>query len=109
MCLDSDELIGRYRKEFASLFVSVSCQGEYLSCKSRKFKKLCSNLEGKSLQALVPRKYSLKVIRHKPPLPGLLVHALPDLNHNRIDDNTKPMEHWCIATVALSSGYFMMS
>ena len=26
-------------------------------------------------------------------LPGLPVHALPVLNHNRTDHNTKPMEH----------------
>ena len=41
-----------------------------------------------------------KVIRHNPPLTGLPVHALPVLNHDRTDHNTKPMEHWCIATVA---------
>ena len=46
-----------------------------------------------------------KVIRHNPPLPGLPVHALPVLNHDRIDHNTKPMEHWCTATVAWSSYY----
>ena len=41
-----------------------------------------------------------KVTRHNPPLTGLPVHALPVLNHDRTDHNTKPMEHWCIATVA---------
>ena len=30
-----------------------------------------------------------KVIRHNPPLTGLSVHALPVLNHNRTDHNTK--------------------
>ena len=35
-----------------------------------------------------------------PQLPGLLVHALPVLNHNQIDHSTKQMECWCIATVA---------
>ena len=30
-----------------------------------------------------------KVIRHNPPLPGLPVHALSDLNHDRNDHNTK--------------------
>ena len=30
-----------------------------------------------------------KVIRHNPPLSGLPVHALPVLNHNRTDHNTK--------------------
>ena len=37
---------------------------------------------------------------HNPPLAGLPVHALPILNHDQTDHNTKPMEHWCIATVA---------
>ena len=41
-----------------------------------------------------------KVICRNPPLPGELVHALPDLNHNQTNHNTKLMEHWCIATVA---------
>ena len=40
-----------------------------------------------------------------PPLPGLLVHALPVLNHDWTDHNTAPMEHWCIATVAWNSCY----
>ena len=34
-----------------------------------------------------------KVIRHNPPLPGLPVLE-PDMNHDRTDHNTKPMEHW---------------
>ena len=50
-----------------------------------------------------------KVIHHNPPLPGLPVHTLPILNHNRTDHNTKPMEHWCIATVAWTSCYCMTS
>ena len=41
-------------------------------------------------------KFADKVIRHNPPLPGLPVHALPVLNHDWTDHNTKPMEHWCI-------------
>ena len=36
--------------------------------------------------------YADKVIRHNPPLPGLLVHALHVLKHDQIDPNTKPME-----------------
>ena len=31
---------------------------------------------------------------HNPPLSVLLDHALPVLNHNRTDHNTKPMQHW---------------
>ena len=50
-----------------------------------------------------------KVIRHNPPLPGLTIHALPVLNHNPTDHNTKPMEYWCIATVAWTSCYCMKS
>ena len=41
-----------------------------------------------------------KVTRHNTPLPGLQLHTLPDLNHDRTDHNTKPMKHWCIARVA---------
>ena len=37
---------------------------------------------------------------HNPPLPGLPVHALPLLNHDRTDHNTKLMKHLCIATVS---------
>ena len=48
-----------------------------------------------------------KVIRQNPPLPGLPVHALPVLNHDRTDHNTKLMEHWYIATVAWTSCYCM--
>ena len=36
------------------------------------------------------------------PLPGLPDHALPVMNQDRTDHNTKPMEQWCIATVAWS-------
>ena len=43
--------------------------------------------------------FSIEVLHHNPPLPGLPDHTLPVLNHDRIDHNTKPMEHWCIATV----------
>ena len=39
------------------------------------------------------------VLCHNPPLSGLLDPALPVLNHNQPDHNTKPMEHWCIVTV----------
>ena len=42
--------------------------------------------------------YADKVKHHNPVLPGLLVQVLPVLNHDRTDHNTKPMEHWCIAT-----------
>ena len=48
--------------------------------------------------------FASKVIRHNPPLPGLLVHALPVLNHDRTDHNTKLMEYRCIATVAWTVG-----
>ena len=41
-----------------------------------------------------------KVTRHYPPLQGPPVYALPVLNQDRTDHNTKPMEHLCIATVA---------
>ena len=34
-------------------------------------------------------------VRSGRPLPGLPDHALPVLNHDRTDHNTKPMEHWC--------------
>ena len=50
-----------------------------------------------------------KVIRHNPPLPCPPIHALPVLNHDRINHNTNPMEHWCIATVAWTSGNCMTS
>ena len=40
------------------------------------------------------------VLCHNPPSPGLPDHTLPVLNHDRTGHNTKPMEHWCIATVA---------
>ena len=43
-----------------------------------------------------------KLIPHNPPLPGLPVHAWPVLIHVRTDHNRKPMEHGCIATVALN-------
>ena len=49
------------------------------------------------------------VIRHNPLLPCIPVHTLPVLNHDRIDHNTKPMEHWCIATVVWTSYYCMTS
>ena len=45
------------------------------------------------------------MIRHNPPLPGLPAHALPALNHDRTDHNTKPMGHWCIATVVWTTYY----
>ena len=35
--------------------------------------------------------------------------ALPDSNHDRTDHNTKPMEHWRIATVAWTGCYCMTS
>ena len=49
-----------------------------------------------------------KVIRHNPPLPGLLVHTLPVFNHTRTDHNTKPVMHQCIK-LARSSCYCMTS
>ena len=51
--------------------------------------------------------FSIEVLCHNPRLPGLPDHALPVLNHDQTDHNTKPMEHWCIATVAWSSYYCM--
>ena len=48
-----------------------------------------------------------EVLRNNPPLPDLPYHALPVLNKDRTDHNTKPMEHSCIATVAWSSYYYM--
>ena len=45
--------------------------------------------------------FTSEVSCHNPPLPGLLDHALPVLNHDQTDHNTKPMEHWCIATVSV--------
>ena len=51
------------------------------------------------VQKYVLSVFASKVLRHNPPLPGLPDHALPILNHDRTDHNTKPMEHWCIATV----------
>ena len=59
-----------------------------------------------SLQDVYSFLFTDKVIRHNPPLP---VRALPSLNHDRNDHNTKPMEHWCIATVAWPSYYCMTS
>ena len=56
-----------------------------------------------------PFLFAHKVIRHNPPLPGLPVHALPDLKHDQTDHNAKPMEHWCIATVAQTICYCMTS
>ena len=44
------------------------------------------------------RVFADKVIRYNPSLPGQLVHALPVLNHNRIDHHTQPMDHRFIAT-----------
>ena len=46
-----------------------------------------------------------KVIHHNPQLPGLPVHALLILNHDRTDHNTNSVEHWCMVTVAWSSYY----
>ena len=34
-------------------------------------------------------KFADKVIRHNPPLPGVPIHALPDLNHDGNDHNKK--------------------
>ena len=50
--------------------------------------------------------FSMEVLHHNAPLPGLLGHAFPVLNHDRLFDgsHTKPMEYWCIA-VTLSSYY----
>ena len=33
--------------------------------------------------------FSIEVLRHNPPLPGLPDHALPVLNHDRTDHNKK--------------------
>ena len=37
--------------------------------------------------------FSIKVLCHNPPLPDLLDHTLPVLNHDQTDHNTKPMAH----------------
>ena len=49
------------------------------------------------------------MICHNPPVPGLPVHALPVLNHDWTDHNRKPMEHWCIGTLAWTSWYCVTS
>ena len=36
--------------------------------------------------------FSIEVLCHNPPLSGLPDHALPVLNHDQTDHNTKPME-----------------
>ena len=38
--------------------------------------------------------FAIEVLCHNPP--GLPDHVLPVLNHDRIDQNAKSMEHWCI-------------
>ena len=43
-----------------------------------------------------------KVICHNPPLPGLLVHALPDLNHDQTDHNPKPMKQWVRFNISMN-------
>ena len=48
-------------------------------------------------------------VMSSPPLTGLPNHALPVLNHNQTDHNTKLMDPWCIATVAWSSYYCLIS
>ena len=87
MCLDLTLLV---MKIFILLNVQ-KIQGKYA--------KFCSIW---SKQWWKSKLFASEVLCHNPLLPGLPDHALPVLNHNQTDHNTKPMENWRIATVAFS-------
>ena len=53
-----------------------------------------------AVDALHGAVFADKVTRYNTPLPGLQLHALPDLNHDRNNHNKKQIKHWCIARVA---------
>ena len=77
------------------LNLSLKDQASMLPCFSTLFRSF-----GDRLHLSLKDQFSIEVLCHNPPLLCLPDHTLPVLNHDQTDHNTKPMEHWCIVTVA---------